>query len=782
MRPLTKQRIGFDSSGCYWRLWILPAVFAVFIAMSSPIFGATYYVDFAGGNNQADGLTPQTAWKHSPGDRNAKDKPVAAKLAPGDTIMFKGGVAYHGEIQLSASGSEGKPITLDGNSAGTFGQGRAILDGARMITNWQRVGAAAEVQGNPKWNQIMYADLDVDLSTNFNQDRFVAHRDAGTAQQAPWQRLFLIDGERRILPIAQTPKPSDPFYPDIPGDFYQSPQPLTDDYPHRVFYEEGTMGNRSLPLGSITFGGAAPVIQPFNGGAVSVEMKEPVTIAEMGFILFRPASTPVPEHIVFLADGKEIYKAAVDAKQTAMQRFKLPAPVQARKLTFQLRHSNPGITTWTKLQQIAAFTPDGTNVIQQQISSIIRDEKRLIQQEANWYDGMFVGVHGGNNHVYFARVRRYDPQTNQLFVPHFQATIYPTTKYALYNSPRFIEQPGEWCLVPLDGGRTRVYLLPERLQDGQPVNIGYPVLGTGILLNGPASHIQVRNFLIQRYTGGAGAVATRMQKGRPSHIAISDCEVRFISGQSGISLNHTDHVTVENCFVHQCPGWTVGIYVNRTNNFRLSKNRLDKNSGSGIRHYEAKHGVLRENVVLNHFGMHSSALNFYEGCSDILFEGNYVHNTVAINRNAERLTFRNNVIDGLGKSSVAIGMWTSGSVGGREIKDIHFLNNTFVNMSPQVTWATGILGQRAGSPGAPQGLIIRDNILHGLAEDISGKIENNIYTRAVEQRFMGAGNQVISDLNVLFQNPARGDFRRKPGGPSMEVGAGIPPLPGLATK
>ena len=779
----TERRVGLELSGRPLRLWSLPAVFAFLMTMTSPVFGATYYVDFAGGNNQADGLTPQTAWKHSPGDRNATDKPRAAKIEPGDTIVFKGGVAYHGEIQLSVAGSEGKPITLDGNTAGKFGQGRAVLDGARRITNWRRPASAAQVQGNPKWNQILYADLDVDLTSNFNQDRFVAHRDAGTAQQAPWQRLFLIDGERRILPIAQEPKPSDPFYPDLPGDFHQSPHRLTDNYPHRIYYEEGTTGNRTLPLIAITFGGNAPVIQPFNGGAVSVEMKAPATISEMGFTLFRPASTPVPEHIVFLADGKEIFKAEVDPKQTALQRFKLPKPVKAQKLTFQLRHSNPGKHTWTKLQQIAAFSPDGTNVIEHSISSSIRDEKRLVQKEPNWYDGMFVGVHGGNNHVYFARVRRYDPQTHQLFVPHFQATTYDTTRYALYNSPRFIERPGEWCLVPLDGGRTRVYLLPERLQDGQPVNIGYPVLGTGIRLIGQTSHVQVRGFLIQRYSGGAGAVATQARgAARPSHIAIADCEVRFISGQSGISLNHSDNVAVENCFIHQCPGWTVGIYVNRTNHFRLTGNRLDKNSGSGIRHYEAKHGVLRGNVVLNHFGMHSSGLNFYEGCSDILFEGNYVHNTIAINRNAERLTFRNNVIDGLGRSAVSVAMWTSGSVGGREIKDIQFINNTFVNLNPNVSWATGILGQRAGSPSAPQGLIIRNNILHGLAEDISGKIENNIYLREVEKPYLGTGSQVISDLGVLFRDPARGDYRRKPGGPAMDVGATIPPPPGLATR
>src|SRR5688500_7892302 len=121
--------------------WIFPAICALG-AMTLPAFGATYYVDFAGGNNAADGVAPESAWKHSPGDKSATDKPKAAKLAPGDTIVFKGGVAYQGEIQLNATGTEGNPITLDGNSEGKFGEGRAILDGARMITNWQRVGSA----------------------------------------------------------------------------------------------------------------------------------------------------------------------------------------------------------------------------------------------------------------------------------------------------------------------------------------------------------------------------------------------------------------------------------------------------------------------------------------------------------------------------------------------------------------------------------------------------------------------------------------------------------------
>ncbi len=754
----------------------LPLVLALLLVWALPLCANTYYVDFQSGDNQADGLTPQNAWKHSPGDRQATGNPGSLELQPGDTVVFKGGVAYHGELQLSVSGREGRPITLDGNTAGTFGEGRAILDGARRIANWQRCDSPEQVQGNPRWQDIFYADLDVDLSSNFQQDRFVAHRDAGEARQAPWQRLFLIDGEQRILPIAQLPQPSDPFYPDLPADFFHSPHPLTDDYPHQIDYEEGTIGNRTLPLIAITYGGNAPVIQPFDGGAVSIELNEPATIAEMGFTLFRPATTPAPEHMLLLVDGKEVLRAEVDQEQTAMQRFALPEPMQAHKLTFQLRHSQPGQRTWTKLQQIAAFTPDGTPVIEHPIASVIRDEERLTQDDPQWYDGMFVGVHGGNNHVYFARVRRYEPETHQLFVPHFQASTYDTTRYAIYNSPRLIQQPGEWCLVPLQDGRTRVYLLPDEPAEGPPTNIGYPVLKTGILLSGEAAHIRVRGFLIQRYSGGSGAVATRAARGaRPRYIEIADCDVRFISGQAGISLNHSDHVVVEDCAVRHCPGWTVGIYVNRTNHFQLRGNRLEKNSGSGIRHYEAQHGLLKENVVLDHFGMHASAVNFYEGCADILFEGNYVQNTVAINRNAERLVFRNNLIDGKKRSAIAVAMWTSGSVGGRDIQDIHFFNNTFVNSNPDTAWATGILGQRRGSPSPPQGLIIRDNILCGLAEDISGQIENNLYTRPVESRFMGPGCQVVSDLSRLFQDPANGDYRRQPGGPMPDAGATIPP-------
>lgn len=726
-------------------------------------FSATYYIDFEGGDNLADGISHQTAWKHSPGDRNAKDGPASAQLQPGDILHFKGGVQYFGEIRLKVSGSEGRPIVLDGNTDGSFGAGPAILDGAQMITGWQRVSSAEQVGGNPRWKEIMVVDLDVDLSSNFSADRFVGHRDAKPNVQAPWQRIFLIDGERRVLPVAQRPKPSDSFYPDLPSDFYKSPHRVTDSYPHKLYYEEGSKGNSKLPLIAITYGGNAPIIEPFNGGAVSVEMKEPATIVEIGFTLYRPKTSLAPNKVVFLADGKKVYTAKVDPEQAGMQRFKLPRKVKASKLTFQLQRSGSDIPAWTKLQQIAAFTADDDNVIEHEISSVIQDEERLTKTDPNWYDGMFIGVHGGNNHVYFSQVREYDSASNQLCVPHFESSIYDQTKYALYNSPKLIDLPGEWCLVPLEGGRTRAFLLPERMESGQPVNIGYPVLKTAVVIEAGASNLEIRGFLMQRYAGGSGGVATSSRgNSRSSHIRIADCEVRFMSGQSGISLNHSEYMTVENCYIHHCPGWTVGIYMNRINHFRLSGNRLYKNSGSGIRHYESKHGVLENNQVLDHYGMHSSALNFYEGCSDILFTSNYVQKIITINRSAENLTFRNNVVDSENRNNVGVALWKTGKAGGTFMKNILFENNTFINTARESDWGSSIFVQ--GGASAPEDLVIRNNILDNLRPVPDGIIEGNILMR-----------DTATDPNSLFVDPAAGDYRRKKGGPQMDAGANISP-------
>ncbi len=603
----------------------------------------TYYVDFADGNNNADGGSAATPWKHSPGDANASGNPANVQLAGGDRIVFKGGVAYHGSIALSVSGTPGQPIVFDGNAAGGFGQGKAILDGGRVIEGWLRVASAEDAGGNPRWAEIFYADVEVDIRSNAMHGAFVLHRQAPTDQQAPWQRVILSDGDEGLLPIAQMPKPSDAFYPDLPRDFYRSAT--------RLSVEE----NRS----------------------------------------------------------------------------------------------------------------------------VITDTANLTAGEADYYDGMFVGVHGGNNHVYFAPAGSYDPQSSQLVTPRFGHRLYDETRYAFYNSVKLISQPGEWAIESLADGRSRVYLLPTQLVGGQPANIGFPVYKVGIAIDQGASHVRVSGFLIQRYSGGSGGISVaRISSARSKDIGISNCEIRFVAGHAGIGLNYCDDIVVENNKIYQCPGWTTAIFLNRVNNFHVTNNRLVKNSGSGIRHYECKDGLLKGNYILDHFGMHSSAINVYEGCANLLLEDNYIQNTATVNRNADTIVFRNNVIDGMGRTAVAMAMWNSGRVGGRDLKNIQFLNNTFVNVNQRSSYGAGIFGQTAGNPSPPQGLVIRNNILDRVGGALQGVIENNIFTRDLDERLKGQDGLVITDLNILFIDPVNGDFRRRPGGPNMDIGANIaPPKP-----
>jgi small subunit ribosomal protein S15 len=118
----------------------------------------TFYVDFDGRSDEDDGLSPQAAMKHCPGDPAASGKAKETVLQPGDTVLFKGDVVYRGNIVVNASGEEGRPITFDGNS-GRFGRGRAFIDGSDLITGWQQCRSAEEADGNANWRDIYWTWL-----------------------------------------------------------------------------------------------------------------------------------------------------------------------------------------------------------------------------------------------------------------------------------------------------------------------------------------------------------------------------------------------------------------------------------------------------------------------------------------------------------------------------------------------------------------------------------------------------------------------------------------------
>ena len=109
------------------------------LASASQGKAATYYIDYAGGSDGNAGTSTDTAWQHCPGDSSATATAATPSLAAGDTVVFKGGVSYiltskksysiYGTpgIGVLWSGSPDSPITYDGNSAETWGTGKALI-------------------------------------------------------------------------------------------------------------------------------------------------------------------------------------------------------------------------------------------------------------------------------------------------------------------------------------------------------------------------------------------------------------------------------------------------------------------------------------------------------------------------------------------------------------------------------------------------------------------------------------------------------------------------------
>jgi len=162
------------------------------LSLPAPIWATHYYVDFAGGNDSHAGTSTASAWKHAPGDVLASGTAAAATLVAGDTVLFKGGVLYRGQIRNAFSGTAGQPITFKGDGWPGLTGIKAIIDGTDVYPGaWTRCASAADCGGNPNWQNIYYSSFSGIISP-FTQ--------------------FFENGER--VYIAQTPNISDPFWDD----------------------------------------------------------------------------------------------------------------------------------------------------------------------------------------------------------------------------------------------------------------------------------------------------------------------------------------------------------------------------------------------------------------------------------------------------------------------------------------------------------------------------------------------------------------------------------------
>lgn len=155
---------------------------------------ATYYVDFDGGSDSSNGTTTGAAWKHSPDDANATGTADSVTLAAGDTVIFKGGVAYRGTLTVVASGNDGSPITYDGNSAGTWGTGKAIIDGSETVsTSWTQCTSSADAGGNANFANIYWTTVPAGVADGWNQVIMDGTTQCHTAQDPNPPDRFLFD-------------------------------------------------------------------------------------------------------------------------------------------------------------------------------------------------------------------------------------------------------------------------------------------------------------------------------------------------------------------------------------------------------------------------------------------------------------------------------------------------------------------------------------------------------------------------------------------------------------
>jgi hypothetical protein len=92
--------------------------------------GPGFYVDYSAGSDSNPGTNGAAPWKHVPGDPLYTG---SGTLTAGNTVFFKGGEAYiigatHSTAGAICAGIVIQPgVTYDGNSAGTWGSGPAVI-------------------------------------------------------------------------------------------------------------------------------------------------------------------------------------------------------------------------------------------------------------------------------------------------------------------------------------------------------------------------------------------------------------------------------------------------------------------------------------------------------------------------------------------------------------------------------------------------------------------------------------------------------------------------------
>lgn len=127
----------------YSKIVLKKAFYAVsFLIMLSSLQAANYYVSTAGNDSTGDGSFDNPWQTIQTGVKN---------IGPGDTLFIRGGV-YHEEISMSSNlsgGTKDNPVFIK-----NYAEETPILDGATMLSGWEKAASAGQVHNNPNWQKL----------------------------------------------------------------------------------------------------------------------------------------------------------------------------------------------------------------------------------------------------------------------------------------------------------------------------------------------------------------------------------------------------------------------------------------------------------------------------------------------------------------------------------------------------------------------------------------------------------------------------------------------------
>jgi parallel beta-helix repeat protein len=720
---------------------------------------ATYYVDFDGGKDSNAGTTPATAFQHAPGDSAATDKAKDIKLVPGDAVIFKGGVKYRGTINVTSSGVAGQPITFDGNTAGSFGAGRATIEGSQPVGGWRRFASAEEALGHSNWQNLVYTD------------EIPAKADALT--------IHLTQGDR-LLHIAQSPAPSpDLFWWDNLATARVAPAPPEIDATVRVEPKDGRKVTGGYQWQNLIDGTKNPTyLNPAKNAELIVMLPDAVTAERFAF------SYGIDEaritKLTLLGDGKEILSREITADENAGKQVELkpdqPATFKTLSIRIDALDGGPKKLPSIRIAEFQALDAAGKNVFAgaKPAVSTLTDPEFFTQTDANAWAGAVVGILGKPMRFYFAPVQAYEPAEHRIRFKMLTAEWYtaaPGTKYVVLNAPHTLTQAGQYVVWRGADGQAKPRLIAWPLDAAsfeRDAQIG--ARADGFIING-ANHVTVKGFAIRGQSGHAHAVRS---EGTTSHLTIEGNQIRHLRSSladrnSAISLSQTSDFTITGNEISENVR-SMGVMVTKSQRGVFANNTLKRNGDTQVDFYTCRDVKVTGNVINEANGHHSNGLTFYLDNQNILVENNRVtcHRPITFH-SIEGITIRNNVLDAEGQGN-CISIWANAKGSNK----ITIEQNTMVNAQKD-SFQAGIFRGDAKS----LNVVIRNNIIDGLGGTWGDGVTltGNVFLRTgkgVTAEQLGEGGVLAEDPEKIFVDAAKGDYRVKADGPATGKGAEPP--------